>query len=62
MLKPNHWMIEDLNIALGGALIRSGNRAEGLKWLEPILAPGYKVKRGSNAWWMDAAKRAARSK
>ena len=62
MLKPNHWMIEDLNIAMGGALIRTGNTVEGRKFLEPILAPGYKVKRGSNAWWIGAAKRAAAGK
>ena len=62
MLKPDHWMIEDLNIVLGGSLIRTGNAVEGHKWIDPILAPGYRSMRGSKAWWLGAAKRAVTAK
>ena len=58
VVRPEHWMMQQGSIVLGGALIRGGQVGEGRKVLGPVIATfeGKKAK----GWWAEVARRYAR--
>jgi eukaryotic-like serine/threonine-protein kinase len=59
ILRPGHWMLEHTDIAIGGALVATGKKADGLKLLQPFLTDEVKKKRNAKTWWLEAARRAS---
>jgi len=57
LVRPEHWMIQQSNIVLGGALVRGGKGPEGMKVLGPVMA-SFESKK-SKGWWAELARRYA---
>jgi hypothetical protein len=58
VVRPEHWMMQQGSIVLGGALIRGGQVGEGRKVLGPVMAM-YESKK-AKGWWAEVARRYAR--
>jgi len=58
VLRSDHWMIQQSDIVLGGALVRNGDAAAGRKILAPIVELNESKK--AKGWWMEVARRYVR--
>ncbi|MBL8238279.1 MAG: serine/threonine protein kinase [Bryobacterales bacterium] len=58
VVRADHWMIQQNDIVLGGALARGGSAGEGRKILAPVLA-SFEAKK-AKGWWAELARRYGR--
>ncbi|BDC49182.1 hypothetical protein F183_A14980 [Bryobacterales bacterium F-183] len=55
VLKPGHWMLQQNDIVLAGAMSRTGRKGDARSLLQPIVAAGDV--RNAKGWWTELAKR-----